>query len=303
MSILVPTPSTLNKHKVIMILCDGMRADTAFKEFGYVNSLCTNSNMGLKTISVADNPSVSRTNYETLHTGVPALIHGVTSNLIQGKSKMERNIFKELTKNGKTTAVVGSSWFYDLYGKDKYLYLTHKEINSENNEDITYGRFFSDDIPDALDKTSEGLGHTFQVADFIIYKYKPDYLLIHVMTPDDTGHDTGIGKEYANAVNNIDNVLGATIPRWFDLGYDVVITSDHGMDINHNHGGSKCDEMISPLYILSKKGWNPKLDKYRHIDVAPIVINRILPNSDFKTYRDKLIKESNYKHSVSDCIK
>ena len=297
----VPTPSTLKQNKIIMILCDGMRADIAFKEFGYVNSLCNNSSIGSRSTSIVDNPSVSKTNYETLHTGVPSLIHGITSNLIPGKSKMDRNIFRELSKEGKTTAIVGSTWFYDLYGKDKYMYIKHKELNKEDGEDITYGRFFSDDIPDAVDDTSEGLCHTFQNSDFLIYKYNPDYLLIHVMITDDIGHSKGIGKEYSNAVSKIDSVLGATLPRWFELGYDVIITSDHGMDPNHNHGGSKCDEMLAPLYVLSKKGWKVP-DNTNHIDVTGLILDRLLPNNNFKEYRDKLIQTSEYKHN-NGCIK
>src|SRR3990172_7109022 len=109
---MIPTKPTLDKTKIIMILCDGMRAD-GIKEMGFLNSLCDNANIGQRTVSICDNPSVSRTNYECLLTGVPSLIHGITSNLITEKSKMPRNVFSELVKNGKTTAVVGSSWFYD----------------------------------------------------------------------------------------------------------------------------------------------------------------------------------------------
>lgn len=291
----VPTGKSLEKNKIILILCDGMRADTAFQEFGYINSLCDNSAIGIRSVSIVDNPSVSKTNYETLHTGVPALIHGITSNLIPGKSKMERNIFKELTANGRTTGVVGSTWFYDLYGKDKYFYLNHKEINKEDNEVITYGRFFHDDAPDAIEESTESLVNTMQLSDVLIYKYLPDYLLIHIMTPDDTGHAKGIGKEYSNCISTIDKVLGATVPRWLDMGYDIIITSDHGMDINHNHGGSKCDEMKAPLYVLSKKNWKPIIDNMYHLDVAPLIIKRLLPNSDFEPYCDSLIEKSDYK--------
>jgi predicted AlkP superfamily pyrophosphatase or phosphodiesterase len=280
-----------------MIICDGMRADTAFEEFGYINSLCNNTNIGLRTISIVDNPSVSRTNYETLHTGVPALIHGITSNLVIQKSQMERNVFKELVENGKTTAIVGSSWFYDLYGKDKYNYIQHKELNNITNENITYGRFFSDDIPDAVDSNVEGLGHTFQTADHILYKYFPDYLLIHVVTTDNIGHSKGVGIEYANEINMIDGILGATIPRWMNMGYDIIITSDHGMDSNNNHGGVKCEVMKAPFYLLSKKGWKPNIENMSHIDVAPLIVERILPNNNYRLYRDNLINNSDYKRS------
>lgn len=300
----VPTSKLLDQNKVIMIICDGMRADMAFDEFGYVNSLCDTTNVGLRTTSMVDNPSVSRTNYETLHVGVPALIHGITSNLVQNKSQMERNVFRELTKKGKTSGVVGSSWFYDLYGKDpKYLYVKHKELNKDPGEDITYGRFFSDDVPEAVDKNVEGLAHTFQLSDHLIYKYFPDYLLIHLVTPDKIGHHEGIGKEYRNEISKIDSVLGATVPRWLDMGYDVIITSDHGMDTNHNHGSSKCDVKEAPFYLLSKKGWKPTLDQMKHIEVAPLIIERIISDSNFRSYRNGLIRDSNYQPpNHKDCI-
>ena len=295
----VPTPSVLNKNKVIMIICDGMRADTAFEEFGYVNSLCDNG-IGIKAISICDSPSVSRTNYTTLCNGLPAIIHGITSNLVLSKSK-DRNIFEELVKHNKKTGIVGSSWFYDLYGKeDKYNYVLHKELNNNDGEVINYGRFYCDDVPTSVDSSVEGLAHTFQVSDHLIYKYSPDYLIIHLVTPDRIGHDKGIGLEYRAEINMIDKILGAVLPRWLDI-YDIIITSDHGMDINHNHGGSKCDVMKAPLYILSKKGWKPDLKNIYHLDLAPMIINRLLPNSDFESYCNALIEKNGY-HRNSTCL-
>jgi predicted AlkP superfamily pyrophosphatase or phosphodiesterase len=284
-----------------MIICDGMRADTAFEEMGYINSLCNTGN-GKRYISIVDNPSVSKTNYETLHTGVPSTVHGITSNLVQGKSKMDRNIFTEMKKAGKTSACIGSSWFYDLYGKDpNYIYFKHKELNNNENENITYGRFFSDDVPSAVDKSCEGIAHCFQTADLIIYKYNPDYILIHLLTPDKIGHEIGIGKEYHNEISRIDAILGVAVPRWFDMGYDVIVTSDHGMDNNNNHGNSKCEVMKAPLYVLSKRGWLPfgttnlflpsAAHDIHHTDIAPAIINRINPNSDFNQYKNSIAND------------
>lgn len=287
----VPTSHSLKHNKVILIICDGLRADTAFKEMGYLNSV-VNYGQGVKGVSIVDNPSVSRTNYETLHTGVPAVVHGKTSNLVLGKSNMERNVFSEVKKNGGVTACVGSSWFYDLYGSDNYHYLKHKELNNENpNEVIMYGRFFSDDVPSSVDSNYEGLAHTFQTSDYVIYRYNPSYILIHILTTDYIGHDEGIGKNYHNEAGRIDAVLGATIPRWFDLGYDIIVTSDHGMNEHNSHGGSTCDVMKAPLYILSKKGWKPDIDGYHHIDIAPMIINRLVPNSDFDSYRKQFVDD------------
>ena len=215
---------------------------------------------------------------------------------------MDRNIFKELKNNGKTSSCIGSTWFYDMYGHDpNYLWFKHKELNNKHNEDITYGRFFSDDVP--IDKSVQGIGYTFQTADYIMYNYKPDYILIHLLTPDIIGHKIGIGKEYHNEISSIDVILGVAIPRWFDMGYDIIITSDHGMDNNNNHGSSKCEVMKVPLYVLSKRGWLPfgiPSKNINHIDIAPAIIERILPETDFRSYRDKLMVDIKYS---DDCVK
>ena len=299
---MVPTSASLKNNKIIMILCDGMRADTAFEEFGYINSLCNNIDCGIKTVSVVDNPSVSRTNYETLHTGVPALVHGITSNLVLQKTQMDRNVFSELSKIGKTSAIVGSTWFYDLYGKDKYLHVKHKEINPDDHEIFTVGRFFSDDVPHEVDPSSEGLAHTLQLSDYLLYKYLPDYLLIHLLGPDKIGHTIGVGKEYSNEVSRIDSALGTTVPRWLEMGYDIVITSDHGMDTNNNHGGKRCEVMLAPLYIISKKGWKPDISDMYHIDIAPLILDRVVGSNDFRTYQKELLNKIGYQR-INDCIR
>jgi predicted AlkP superfamily pyrophosphatase or phosphodiesterase len=300
---LIPTLMTLKRKKIIMILCDGLRADTAQEQFGYINSLVDNGNVGIRTISIVDNPSVSRTNYETIHTGVPSLIHGITSNLVVEKSKMTRNIFKDITEAGGTTGVVGSSWLYSLYGKEDYLHYKHKELNKEDGEYITYGRFYSDDIPDEIKMNPEGIAHTLQMSNLILYKYHPDYLFIHLITPDIIGHHDGVGEKYNTEANRIDAALGVLVPHWLSAGYDIIITSDHGMDSDKNHGGKSCDVMKAPLYILSKKGWKPKLnDITYHTDLAPMILERLISDTDFRSYQESLISNSGYKKEGNDCI-
>ena len=268
---MIPTQSTLARDKVILLLCDGMRADTAFEQFGYLNNV---NELLYRGISIVDNPSVSRTNYETLHTGVPASVHGITSNLVNRKSS-QPHLFKLLTKQNRTSGIVGSSWFYDLYGKESYDYVKHKEINKDDNEDITYGRFYSDDISDSYNPDVEGLAHTFQTADHIITKYIPDYVLIHLVTPDKIGHEEGVGKKYKNEISKIDSIMGAILPKWLAMGYDVIITSDHGMDEDHSHGSVKREVMEAPLYIISQKPWIlPEIND--HTQIMKLVLNRII---------------------------
>ena len=130
------------------------------------------------------------------------------------------------------------------------------------------------DVSESYNPTVESLASTFQTADHIITKYIPDYVLIHLVTPDDIGHEDGIGKKYKKEVSKIDTIMGAILPKWLSMGYDVIITSDHGMDEDHSHGCNKKEVVEAPLYILSKKPWQfPQINN--HTEIMKLVLDRI----------------------------
>ena len=123
-----------------------------------------------------------------------------------------------------------------------------------------------------------------------------------MLGPDKIGHTIGVGKEYSNEVSRIDSALGTTVPRWLEMGYDIVITSDHGMDTNNNHGGKRCEVMLAPLYIISKKGWKPDISDMYHIDIAPLILDRVVGSNDFRTYQKELLQKIGYQR-INDCIR
>lgn len=265
-----------NGKKVILILCDGLKADIALSEMGYLNLACS----GNKKKIVADLPSISRTNYESLHTGTPSHIHGVTSNIIQRKSLMKNNIFAYLTKNGKSTACVGSSWFYDLYGKDDFSFFTKKETEPNDKDNITYGRFYADNgVENNINIDSK---ETLATANFLITKYLPDYVLIHILTPDNMGHTTGIDDNYYKEVHLIDEILGAAIPLWIQQNYSIIVTSDHGMSDHKTHGGINKEVVETPLFLINFSFLGETgLKRINKItDIAPLIIKTILPEDN-----------------------
>lgn len=80
----------------------------------------------------------------------------------------------------------------------------------------------------------------------------PDFLYIHSMNVDDTGHKFGSNsKEYRSKILAVDNYLSELIPIWREEGYQIVITADHGMSEWGLHGGTTDGERMVPLYIIS----------------------------------------------------
>ena len=60
------------------------------------------------------------------------------------------------------------------------------------------------------------------------------------------GESTG----YTFAARRLDQILAQALPRWHAAGYDLLLTSDHGMHADHWHGGALAVEREVPLIWL-----------------------------------------------------
>lgn len=82
-------------------------------------------------------------------------------------------------------------------------------------------------------------------------QYDPDFLLIHPMGVDDAGHKFGLdSRQYRNQARRMDSLLADLLPQWLAEGYQVVITSDHGMNNDLSHGGTLSEERTVPLWLF-----------------------------------------------------
>ena len=52
--------------------------------------------------------------------------------------------------------------------------------------------------------------------------------------------------------------------------------------------------MLSPFYLLTKKDWKPisNNEKMNHMKVAPMIIDRVIGNNDYRSYVEKLINDN-----------
>ena len=217
--------------KVILVLSDGLRYDTAVEQMGFLGHLVESNLASLYKI-VGELPTISRPMYETTHTGLPVIEHGIFSNDIVRRSN-QSNIFQSVVDAGKTTAAVAYSWFSELYNRAPYDMIDDREVDDESLL-IQHGRFYSKDVyPDA---------ELFATAGMLVRKFSPDYLLIHPMGMDDTGHKYGADSgEYRIHAIRQDVILANLIPEWMERGYSILITGDHGMNADKIHGGTTPD--------------------------------------------------------------
>ena len=127
--------------KVVMVLSDGLRDDTAAEQMGYLEHL-VEANLATRYTVIAEMPTMSRPLYETVHTGVPVSEHGVITNSVVRRSNMP-NVFQVAVENGKTTAAAAYSWYSELYNCVPYDRIDHREVDDPDIVDsaraILYG--------------------------------------------------------------------------------------------------------------------------------------------------------------------
>ncbi|ASI91675.1 alkaline phosphatase family protein [Vibrio mediterranei] len=230
-------------NKVILVVLDGLNYQVARDCMGYLNGLIEQQKATLYPIQ-CELPSMSRPLYECILTGVPPVISGIVNNEIVRLSNQE-SVFSLAKSQGKVTAAAAYHWVSELYNRAPYDAVRDRFTDDESLN-IQYGRFYHwDHYPD------EAL---FLDAESVRQKYHPDFLLIHPMNIDNTGHKHGLdSRQYRNSARAADIFLSNYLTTWVEAGYQVMITSDHGMNNDLSHGGILPEEREVPLFVIGEQ--------------------------------------------------
>jgi predicted AlkP superfamily pyrophosphatase or phosphodiesterase len=226
--------------KVIMVVLDGLRYDVAKASMGYLNHLLEVSKAACYKVK-SELPSLSRPLYEVLLTGTPSSVNGITGNQTVRLSN-QKSIFHIASEQGLITAAAAYYWVSELYNRAPFDRIEDREQHDAANA-IQHGKFYFDDTyPDT---------HLFSDAEVLRRQYDPDFLYIHPMGIDDIGHRYGgSSKEYRGKAMEADSILAMLLPLWMEQGYEIVITSDHGMSDEGQHGGITPEERDVPLFCI-----------------------------------------------------
>jgi hypothetical protein len=198
-------------------------------------------------------PSVSAPNYASIMTGAPAHVHGVVNN--DTRSRADRHaptVFQSLSEIGLESRVVGFDWYKQMFGR-RALY-----IPAECCE--------RDDPAEVARAVESMIGHNDL----------PFFTVAHFLSPDNAAHATGsnTGELYRSSIRTIDSLLGG-IFRLLDRtlpGALVIVVSDHGMNVDGNHGGTDDASMRVPLYLLSPSLPHASVSRtVYHAAIAPTV--------------------------------
>ena len=230
-------------NKVIFIVLDGLNAGTAHRHMGFLEHLVEKGKMAAYTVK-SEMPAQSRPLYEVLQTGVPTLENGITSNATVRRSK-EKSVFEIAKDSGLKTGAASYFWVSELYNRAPF-HVMEDRIQLDADAIIENGIFYYEDhYPDS---------HLVADGEYLIRQKGTDYTLIHSMNIDDAGHKYGAdSKEYVQAAVRVDAILSQFIWNWMNDGYQIVVTSDHGMNGYYTHNGVSNEDRLVPLYLFSDK--------------------------------------------------
>jgi predicted AlkP superfamily pyrophosphatase or phosphodiesterase len=228
--------------KLIVVVLDGLRYDSARKYLGYMEHLVEQGQVNCYRVQ-SELPSLSRPLYEVLLTGTPAAKNGITANHIVRLSQ-EQSVFELAAKAGLRTAAAAYHWVSELYNSAPFNPITDRHQHDESKP-IQHGIFyFEDSYPDS---------HLFVDAEYLRATYNPHFLYIHTMNIDDVGHKHGgESKPYEASVRAVDGMLATLMPLWLSQGYRIIVTADHGMNAAGYHGGTEPEERHVPLYLCGE---------------------------------------------------
>ncbi|MFD2203996.1 alkaline phosphatase family protein [Kiloniella antarctica] len=260
------------KNKVILVIMDGVGYDTALSQCGYLEGMVELGRARRWKMRTAL-PTISAAMYETIHSGLSPLDHGVSGNEALRRSNVP-NVFDQLHQGNYKTAAVAHSYFHSLYN-GPYDPIEHVEVEDETKA-IQYARFYSMEGYSGANICAPAEIDLCAQATHLIRRNDPDYLLLHTSSVDSTGHKyTADSSQYRIQTWHIDNALARTIPLWLDAGYDIFVTADHGMNADGHHGGTEEIMRHVPFYYLGDASMPEKGTLLDQLAIAPSILDRI----------------------------
>jgi predicted AlkP superfamily pyrophosphatase or phosphodiesterase len=108
----------------------------------------------------------------------------------------------------------------------------------------------------------------------LVRKYKPDYLLLHLMGMDYMGEHYGAdSSKYRDRAISQDSSLAPSITEWLEKSYTILVTSDHGISNDCLHGGTTPDVRLVPLFLVqpNMSGKGDTSQMISQLQIAPTI--------------------------------
>jgi predicted AlkP superfamily pyrophosphatase or phosphodiesterase len=239
----------LMMKKLLLIILDGVPYRNWVRVFGNLEGWVKSGDaQRFKMSSVL--PSTSASCYASIHTGVSPQVHGVTGNDTIFRLSLP-DVFSQARKSDLLTGAVTHSFWSEFFNRAPFDPLRDIEYDEPDSQSINHGRFH----------TMAGYGHNnqmtpsdadlFATLSMLCQRFGLDYGILHTCTLDSMGHRYyHDSPEMDHACFMMDYMLAPWIIKWRDMGYQVIVTADHGQDERGHHGGHDPLQQEFALYYF-----------------------------------------------------
>ncbi len=220
-------------------------------------------------------PSISASCYASIHTGVTPQVHGSTGNGNVFRIDMP-DIFSEVRRAGGVTGAVTHSFWSEFFCRHPFDVVRDIEYDEPDSPAINHGRFHTMTGYGRINQMTPSDIDLFGTLTNLCHRFGLNYGILHTCTLDSMGHRFFHDcEEMDHACAVMDEMLAPFIPRWRAMGYEVIVTADHGQDERGHHGGTGELQRDAALYWFGA-GEGPSPDTViDQLQLAPTILSRL----------------------------
>ncbi|HQU69384.1 MAG TPA: alkaline phosphatase family protein [Albidovulum sp.] len=261
-------------RKLLLIILDGVPYRNWRRLFGNLEGWAASGEARVWRMR-AVLPSTSASCYASIHTGVTPQVHGCTGNGNVFRLK-EPDVFSEVRKAGGVTGAVAHSFWSQFFNRHPFDMVRDIEYDEPESTTINHGRFHTMTGYGDINQMTPSDVDLFATLTSLAGRFGLNYGMLHTCTLDSMGHRFYHDcEEMDHACYVMDEMLGPFIPRWRAMGYEVIVTADHGQDARGHHGGTGEDQQDFALYYFGE-GQGPGKDVLLdQLQLAPTILSRL----------------------------
>ncbi|MGB0913299.1 MAG: alkaline phosphatase family protein [Phaeobacter italicus] len=261
-------------RKLLLIILDGVPLRNWSRLFGNLEGWVETGTAQKWTMSSVL-PSISASCYASIHTGVTPQEHGCTGNGNVFRIS-QPDIFSEVRKAGGTTGAVTHSFWSEFFNRHPFDFVRDIEYDEPESATINHGRFHTMTGYGAANQMTPSDLDLFATLTNLAARFDLNYGILHTCTLDSMGHRfQHESHEMDHACFVMDEMLAPFIPRWREMGYEVIVTADHGQDVRGHHGGRDPLQQEFALYYFGD-AQGPSADTPLHqLQLAPTILTRL----------------------------
>ncbi|MFY0616551.1 alkaline phosphatase family protein [Shimia sp.] len=260
--------------KLLLIILDGVPWRNWERLFGNLEGwVADGTAQKWKMRSVL--PSTSASCYASIHTGVTPQEHGCTGNGNVFRLK-QPDVFSQVCKAGGVTGAVAHSFWSEFFNRHPFEYVRDIEYDEPESGTINHGRFHTMTGYGAANQMTPSDIDLFATLTSLCVRHNLNYGLLHTCTLDSMGHRfQHESHEMDHACFVMDEMLAPFIIKWRAMGFEVIVTADHGQDARGHHGGHSSIQQDFALYYFGDSEGLSANTELNQLQLAPTILSQL----------------------------